>query len=333
MRVLVTGASGFLGSHVAERLAGEGHTVRCLVRRSSKVEHLRGLADRGQPVELVEGAIDDAASLPAAVKDVDAIVHCAGVVKARSWDDFLRVNERGAADLAQAAIDHAPGLRRFVLVSSAGVMGPGAEGRHHTPDDAPNPVTLYGKSKLAGEKAVLRLADRLPVTILRPPAIYGPRDQEILAFFQAIRRTRSAFRLGESMKSIALVYAEDAADACARAALTDVPSGSTYFVDDGEIYSYEQMAGHIADAYGIRLLVQASVPRSLLGIAARASEVFGRATDRAVMFSRDKLNELLIEHFTVDSSTTRRDLGWAPQVTFREGARRTAQWYREHGWD
>ncbi len=333
MRVLVTGASGFLGSHVAERLAKDGHTVRCLVRRSSKVDHLRAMEARGEGVELHEGAIDDAPSLPSAVKGVDAIIHCAGVVKARSWDDFLCVNERGAVDLAQAAIDHAPGLRRFVLVSSAAVMGPASEGKPHAPDHATNPVTLYGKSKLAGELAVRRLQDRVPLTIIRPPAIYGPRDQEILAFFQSVRRTRSAFRLGNSMKSMALVYAEDAADACARAAFADVPTGSTYFVDDGEVYSYEQMAGHIADAYGIRLLTTASVPRSILAVAALASEAFGKATDRAVMFSRDKLNELLMEHFTVDSSATRKDLGWAPTVTFGEGAKRTAKWYRQHGWD
>lgn len=333
MRVLVTGASGFLGSHVAERLVANGHTVRCLVRTSSKVDHLRAMEKRGDALELTEGAIDDASSLPAAVKGVDSIVHCAGVVKAKTWDDFLRVNERGAVDLAQAAIDHAPGLRRFVLVSSAAVMGPGSEGRPHRPLDGTNPVTQYGKSKLAGELAVQRLKERLPLTVIRPPAIYGPRDQEILAFFQAIRRTRSAFKLGQSMKSMALVYAEDAADACARAAFAEVPSGSTYFVDDGEVYSYEQMAGHIAEAYGIRLLATGSVPKSLLGIAALASEAFGKVTDRAVMFSRDKLNELLMEHFTVDSSATRKDLGWAPQVTFAEGARRTAKWYREHGWD
>ena len=180
---------------------------------------------------------------------------------------------------------------------------------------------------------MLRLQDRLPVTVIRPPAIYGPRDQEILAFFQAIRRTRTAIRMGTSMQSIALVYADDAADACARAALTDVPSGSTYFIDDGEVYTYEQMAAAVAEAYGIRLLASGSVPRQLLGIAAFASEALGKVRGQAVMFNRDKLNELLMEHFTVDSTATRRDLGWEPKVTFQEGARRTAKWYREHGWD
>lgn len=334
MRVMVTGGSGFLGSHVAEQLAEAGHDVRCLVRTTSKIEHLRDLGRRHEGrVELCEGAIDDAASLPAAVRGVDAVIHCAGVVKAKTWEDFLRVNARGAGDLARAAIEHAPGLRRFVHVSTAGVMGESAPGRPHRPGDEPRPTTQYSRSKLEGEREILALTDRLPITVIRPPAIYGPRDQEILAFFQTVRRTRTAFRLGGSMKAMALVYATDAASACVRAAETDVPSGSTYFVDDGEVYSYEQMAKAIADAYGFRLLGTPNVPRALVGLAAFASETFGKATDRTMMFNRDKLGELLIEHFTVDSSATRKDLGWAPRVTFGQGAAITAKWYREHGWD
>jgi nucleoside-diphosphate-sugar epimerase len=339
MRVLVTGASGFLGSHVAEQLVAEGHDVRCLVRRSSKVEHLEELTRTalkkggGARLELVNGAIDDAASLPDAVRDVEAVIHCAGVVKARTWDDFLRVNAKGAVDLAEAAIAHAPDLRRFVHVSTAGVMGPSKKDEPHRPDGPTNPVTQYSKSKLAGEEALRKLTGQLPLTIIRPPAIYGPRDQEILAFFQSIRRTRTAFRLGTSMQSVSMVYGADAADACIRATTHHGDSGSTYFVEDGTVHSYQSMAEAIAAAYGFRLLAAPSVPKALVGLAARASEAFGKATDRTMMFNRDKLGELLIEHFTVDSTATRRDLGWSPKVTFREGAERTAKWYREHGWD
>jgi len=339
MRVLVTGASGFLGSHVAEQLVDEGHEVRCLVRRSSKVEHLKELSARadadgkGAKVELVDGAIDDASSLPAAVRGVDAVVHCAGVVKARTWDDFLAVNERGAVDLAKAVIEHAPELRRFVHVSTAGVMGPSKRGEPHRPDGPTNPVTQYSKSKLAGEIAIRALGDRLPLTIIRPPAIYGPRDQEVLALFQAIRRTRTAFRMGMSMQSVSMVYATDAADACVRAITHHADSGSVYFVEDGVVHSYESMTEAVAAAYGFRLLASPSLPKSIVGLAARASEAFGKLTDKTMMFNRDKLGELLMEHFTLDSSATRRDLGWAPKVTFRQGAERTAKWYREHGWD
>ena len=118
-----------------------------------------------------------------------------------------------------------------------------------------------------------------------------------------------------------------------RAASHHADSGNVYFVEDGVVHSYESMAETIAAAYGFRLLGTPSLPKSIVGLAARASEAFGKVTDRTMMFNRDKLGELLIEHFTVDSTSTRADLGWAPRVTFREGAERTAKWYREHGWD
>jgi len=327
MRVLVTGGSGFLGSHVAEQLRAAGHHVVCLVRRSSNTAFLSQL-----DVELALGAVDDAESLPAAVEGVDAIVHCAGVVKARPYADFERVHADGTTNLAQAALAHAPNLKRFVHVSTAGVMGLGTEGKRHVEGDEPNPVTSYSRSKLAGEAALRKLAGELPITIVRPPAIYGPRDNEIFAFFQMVKWSRLAMRFAGAMKTMSLVYAEDAADACVRAIDAPVPSGSTYFIEDGQTYSFEQMAQAIADGFGIKLLGTPALPTALVKTAAFGSELFGRATGKVMIFTRDKLPELLMEHFAVDGAAARRDLGWAPRTPFPEGAKKTAEWYVANGW-
>jgi nucleoside-diphosphate-sugar epimerase len=334
MRVLVTGGSGFLGSHVVERLLALGHEVRCLVRATSDTSFLGEVrGPSGERVELAEGSMSDARSLASAVSGVDGIVQCAGVIKARTYEDFERVHAGGTVALARAAIEGAPGLRRFVHVSTAGVMGPAPADRRHREDDAPNPVTPYSRSKLAGERALLELASELPITVLRPPAIYGPRDREILAFFQMVRRTRMAFRMGGSMKTMSLVYAADCADACVRALEAEVPSGRAYFVEDGALYSFEQMADAIARAYGSSVLAKPSIPEPIVRAAATASELFGRVTGQTMMFTRDKLPELLMDHFAVDGTAARRELGWEPKVDFDEGARRSAAWYREHRWD
>lgn len=327
MRVLVTGGSGFLGSHVAEQLKAKGHRVVCLVRKTSNTKFLQAL-----DVELVEGAVDAEETLPAAVEGVDAVVHCAGVVKARSYEDFERVHAKGTRNLANAARRHAPGLKRFVHVSTAGVMGMGEAGKKHLEHHEPSPATPYSRSKLAGERAIGELASELPVTVIRPPAIYGPRDTEIFAFFQMVKWTRVAMRFAGAMKTMSLVYAEDAADACIRAIDADVPSGSTYFVEDGLTYTFEEMAQAIATGFGVKLIGTPALPETIVRTAALGSELFGRLTGKVMIFTRDKLPELLMEHFAVDGAAARRDLGWDPKTTFPEGARKTAAWYVENGW-
>lgn len=327
MRVLVTGGSGFLGSHVVEALGRKGHEAVCLVRKTSDTSFLK---EKG--VELREGAIDAHDSLADAVKGIDAIVHCAGVVKARTYDDFERVHAGGTVALARAAQKHAPNLRRFVHVSTAGVMGAVAKGHRHVEDAEPNPATSYSRSKLAGERALLELSGELPITVIRPPAIYGPRDREIFAFFQMVKWTKMAIRFGGAMKTMSLVYAEDCADACVRAIDADVPSGSKYFVEDGATYTFEDMAHAIAAGFGITLLGTPALPEGIVRAAAMTSELLGKATGKVMIFTRDKLPELLMEHFAVDGAAARRDLGWSPTTAFPEGAKKTAAWYVEKGW-
>ena len=172
MKVLVTGASGLLGSHVAELLSARGTQVRALVRKTSNRRHLETLRN----VELFEGSVEQGDRVREAIDGVDAVVHAAGLVKARNTDEFFAINVGGTSNLIDAARRRGRPLDRFVYVSSLEACGPSADGTP-VPADQESPVTSYGRSKLAAEKVVLSAKNEMPVVILRPGAIYGPRDE------------------------------------------------------------------------------------------------------------------------------------------------------------
>jgi nucleoside-diphosphate-sugar epimerase len=324
---LVTGGSGFLGSHVVERLARAGRPVRALVRRSSDTSFLRTLPN----VELAEGAVEDRASVTRALEGVTGIVHAAGLVKAKGPDDFMRVNHGGTENLVQAALAHPGSIRRFVLVSSLAALRPSDASGTPVPEDAePRPVTAYGKSKLAAERAILAHKDRLSVVILRPPAIYGPRDREILTFFKSIKLGILPL-LGSTQNKLSMIYGSDCAAACAAALDRELVSGSAYHVDDGSVHTLEELIVLAEKAMGKKARFRFHLPRRLVETAAFGSELYGRATNRAVMLTRDKLNELF-EQWVCDSSRARRDLGFQPEVSFEDGVHRTMAFYRDAGW-
>jgi len=327
MTTLVTGGTGFLGSHVVERLARAGRPVRALVRKSSDTTFLRKLPN----VELVEGAVEDRPSVERALEGVTGIVHAAGLVKAKGPDDFMRVNHGGTENLVQAALARNGAVRRFVLVSSLAALRPSDSSGTPVPEDAePRPVTHYGKSKLAAERAVRARQGELSVVILRPPAIYGPRDREILAFFKSIKLGVLPL-LGSTQNKLSMIYGSDCAAACVAGLDADVPSGSTYHVDDGSVHTLEELIVLAEQAMGKKARFRFHLPRRLVETAALGSELYGKATNRAVMLTRDKLNELF-EQWVCDSARARRDLGFAPEVSFEDGVHRTMAFYREAGW-
>jgi nucleoside-diphosphate-sugar epimerase len=326
MRVLVTGGSGFLGSHVAEQLANAGHQVVALVRKSSNRKFLSTLKN----VELAEGSVEDRPSLERAVQGVDAIVHSAGLVKARTEAEFFACNTQGTVNLLEAAIAHAPNLRRFVHVSSLEACGPSLDGKP-VPIDQERPVTAYGRSKLAAEKEVIARRDKLPSVILRPAAIYGPRDVEILEAFRAARRRQYPV-IGDGSMLGCYTYGPDCARACIKAIDADVESGSIYFVDDGEPLPMARAMGELLhEALGTAPLLRVGVPFPLLQIASLGLEAYGKIRGKAVMLTREKV-KMLSHHWVCESTKTREDLDWAPEVSFPEGLRRTAKWYEENGW-
>jgi nucleoside-diphosphate-sugar epimerase len=325
--VLLTGGSGFLGSHVAEALASRGMTVRALVRASSDVGHLSTVPG----VALVRGSLDDPESLSAALTGVAGVIHCAGVIKARSPEGFVRGNVRGTANLLEAARGARVPPARFVHVSSLAAAGPSRDGRPRPPGEAPAPLTAYGRSKLEAESLVRAAASALHTVVIRPPVIHGPRDRETLALFKAVAWGILPLT-GSPDAVVSMIWARDCAEACVAALGADVPSGSAFDVEDGAPETLGSIVGHIERAVGKRVRLRMPIPEPVLRAAALASEAAGWISGRAVMLTRDKVRELRAPHWVCDGGAAREALGWRPEVTFAEGARLSAAWYRSAGW-
>jgi nucleoside-diphosphate-sugar epimerase len=326
VRVLVTGATGFLGSHVADQLAARGDKVRALVRRSSKVEHLEKLG-----AELAYANLEKGEGLDAALEGVDAIVHCAGVVKALDEAGFHEVNEGGTAHLVKAARRVAKQLKRFVYISSHEAWGPAEPGVMPTEEMEARPITMYGRSKLAGEKAVLAAKDELPVTVLRPTGIYGPRDTEILQLFAIANRGLMPLINSRSSR-FTMVYGPDCASAVLASFDVAHESGSIYFVTDGNVYTWHEAIGIVEGAIGRRTLLRFEIPRAVVQAVAIASELSMKVTKKAQIVTREKVGILRAPNLVISSEKIRRELGWKPEMSFAEGSKKTVAWYRAEGW-
>ena len=318
MRVLVTGASGFLGSHIAEHLVKSGNSVRLLLRDTSSREFLRF------PHEEAAGDVTDPASLVTALDGVDGVVHSAGLIKARNEEEFVAVNDTGTANLVAAASALSSGLTRFVYISSLAARGPG-DGSEPTA-----PVTSYGRTKLAGEAHLQAstLSDRS--TIFRMPVIYGPRDPALVPMFWGAR-LRVAPMLSGGRNRISIIYATDAAAAVGAALSAESDGLKTYTPEDGEAHSWRDLLGAIETAVGHNVFAL-PVPKLAYQLAALGSASFGRIANRAVIFTPEKVQEMAQDAWVCSSADLTKDLGWSARVKIADGAASTYDWYRANRW-
>lgn len=319
MKALVTGANGFIGSHLCEHLLKLGLSVRGMVRRTSNLRWLPSVAQAR--FELVYGDLRDAESLRRAVAGVETVFHLGANV--RDAGEFESVNLNGTRLLAESCIE--AGVRRFVLFSSAAAGGPArCPEEPRCEDHPPQPVSRYGRGKLAAEAVIQELRDRLPSVILRLPAVYGPRDHDLVILLRWARRGVMPVFGG----SFSVVYVGDAVRAAVLAAECDVSSGAVYYVTDGRCYTFDDLAGIVGSAFGRRPM-RVRVPRWFVRAAAWLSEKTAR---NGSIFNRDKARELTQQCWVANPDKARTELGFVPEYDLTTGLLQTIRWYEEMNW-
>lgn len=326
MKVLLTGATGFVGSHVAEILCSKGYTVVCNARATSNTRWIKHL-----PIELVDASLDNKESLKKILNGVEGVVHIAGLTAARNDDEFMRGNRDGTKNLLDAILESNITISKFLHCSSMAAVGPANSLEQPLTEQSPcKPITAYGRSKYAAEEVVLAVKDSLPVTIVRPPAVYGERDSAILSFFQTVNKGIAPL-IGFSEKHVSLVHVHDLARGIVEAFESPNTIGKTYFISSDEFYTWENISRETAEILG-KKTITLKIPHAVVMTLAAVSEFFGRFSSKPPVFNYEKGTDIIQEYWICSTEAARNDFGYKQQVSLHDGITRTVQWYKENNW-
>ena len=328
MKILITGASGFIGSFIVEESLRRGFETWAAVRKSSSRQYLQderirlidlNLSDKSQLVEQLRGL------------SFDYVVHAAGVTKCLDKRDFHRINTEGTRHLCEALLELKMPLKRFVFVSSLSVFGAIREQMPYEEireTDTPQPNTAYGRSKLEAERYLETTS--LPYVILRPTGVYGPRERDYFMMAKSIQQ-HSDFAVGYQRQDITFVYVSDVVQAVFLA-LEKGQAGRKYFLSDGEVYQSSTFSDLIHEELGRPWWIRVTAPIWLLRIITFCGEYVARLTGKVTALNNDKYNILRQRNWRCDIEPAIRELGYQPTVKLAEGVRRAIGWYRENGW-
>jgi nucleoside-diphosphate-sugar epimerase len=322
LKALVTGGTGFIGSHLTEALLQRGIQVRCLVRKGSDLKWLKGL-----PLEMTFGDCSDQASLREAVKDMDQIFHLAGITKAVNEKTYFEVNAFGTENLIHACLENNPHLQKFIYLSSQAAAGPCLNGDKKRESDRCEPVSAYGRSKRRGEELALAHAHEIPLVILRPTGVYGPRDKDFYTLFKWVSKRIQPCFSGK----VSLCYVQDIIQAILLAAEFQTKSGEIFFLSDGTDYPMREIGDVFARTMGVTPL-SIPIPKWLLFGIASFSEGLSLFSRKPSLISRGMAEQMVQKDWTCDITKAKTMLGFQPQFQLSEGARLAYQWYKSQNW-
>ncbi len=322
---LVTGASGFVGSHLVDRLLQENHIVRIIVRKESKLKWIDV-----SKVEIFHSDYKDLESLKNAINGIDYIFHVAGVIKAKSKETYHKGNVEVTKNLLRAVESSDARIKKFVFVSSQAAAGPTPGNLPKTEDMECNPITTYGKSKLAAEKIVKSYSEKIPVTIVRPSAVYGPRDPEILLFFQTLTKGIQPM-IGFREKYVSLVHISDLINGILLSAISENSVNQTYFISGERGYSWKEI-GNISAAVLQKRLLKIRIPHFLIYTVAGISQFLSYFKDEATILNLEKAREMVQQSWVCSIEKAKKELGYSPKISLEDGIRETIRWYIDHYW-
>jgi len=336
-RVLITGATGFIGGHLAAALVRRGDSVKCLVRSKYKARQLAGMG-----AQLIEGDVNAPDSLAAVVKDVDCAYHLAGAVRSLTGKEMWRVNAGGTRAIvdACAALGTPPTL---VLVSSLSAAGPSAPDHPRRESDPCRPVSNYGRSKRAGEAAAANAAGRLPVTIVRPPIVFGPRDWSTLMFYRPVKRFGVLAVPNSRQNRYSFIHSDDLVHALIAAAEkgTRLAPGNDgaegfeqgcYFVAYGRPVTYCQFGALIAKSLGRHRIRHVRAGDFVMRAGGKVSDVVAQIRRKPPLFSFDKAKEATAGSWACSPKLIEAECGYRPSANFAQRVNQTARWLFENGW-
>ena len=331
--VLVTGASGFIGSFIVEEALARGMEVWAAVRKSSSRAFLTD-----SRIHFIELTLSDPDALRKELdgKRFDYVVHAAGVTKCKDKEEFHRTNTLGTMHLVEALLDTCPELKRFVYLSSLSIFGPIREQQPYTDikdTHTPKPNTQYGRSILAAEQFLDSLAANgkaFPYVVLRPTGVYGPREHDYFMMAKSISQ-HVDFAAGYRQQDITFVYVTDVVQAVFLA-LEKGKTGRKYFLSDGEVYQSTTFSDLIHEELGRPWWLRITAPTWVLRIITFFGEYVGRMTGKVTALNNDKYNILKQRNWRCDITPARKELGFEPQVKLKEGVKRTIKWYQDNKW-
>lgn len=330
MNILITGASGFIGSFIVEEALRRGFNVWAAIRKSSSRQYLTDIR-----IHFIELNLGNRQQLEDAMRGLhfDYVVHAAGVTKTLNKDDFFRINTEGTKNLVSALLALKMPLKRFVYLSSLSVFGAIREQQPYeeiTEDDTPRPNTWYGRSKLAAEQWLDEQKNNLPYVILRPTGVYGPRERDYFMMAKSIRR-HIDFAVGFTKQDITFVYVTDVVQAVFLA-LDHGKNGRKYFLSDGDVYDSSTFSNLIHKQLGCPWWIRVKAPIWLLRIITLCGEYSGRITGKVTALNNDKYNIMRQRNWRCDITPAVNELGFNPMVKLPEGVRITIRWYKDYGW-
>ena len=328
MSTLITGATGFIGSLLVESLVARRQQttkIYCLVRRTSSLTYLEKL-----PIELVHGDLFSDAALIPVLPEVTQVIHLAGVTKARTEAEYFRGNGEATRHFLQLCAQHARKLQRFVYVSSLAAAGPSADGHLITEEETPRPVSIYGRSKLAGETACQEFCRAFPITIIRPPAVYGPREKDIFEYFKQVKMG-VRLRLGWRERQASMIHGQDLVNGILLASEHPRAAGETYFMTNPQPYDWHELGAALATAMQ-KKTISLTVPEFIAPVLAAFSELGAKVSRKPALLNFDKINELRQYYWVCSGEKARQQLGFTPALSIQDGLQQTYQWYKENGW-